>query len=579
MSGDSHLAIAPGYQEKPMPATRSADDAGFSIVESLIALGLVFGVMVGLLATVNIGIRGIVTGRQRSVALSIANEVMETARSRSYADVGHDLDSDPTLATDPAVRGTVPNLFYTDLSPSPEEPLVGSVVNAGPDAGSITNPLFPFSPHRWTSLREATTYTTSVYVTRVIPPSGDPYRRVTTIVSWDRSLNAPAAVSSSVRLSSYLYNAAEPPDPLLTGLAEADAGNVSITGSLSGIDFSDAHVWLPYAHGEIDSRFVRGAKGFATAARALTNLHAGTMSGCTVSNGGLTAECAAAKADTGADNDSATAPAEYNALGPVNSAGGTLAAGEKLASLLGAGTARSLSTARSCWACPGSSIGVDDNDQLPYQWAQATGPASLSLPFSAGPASGSLLTAAGACAMCSTVTLDRDDASSATRLFTTATVVQPALDLVTLADAPAGYAGMVRVGPTNVSTSATSGPGALAPSFIANPVGIQVYDTTTVPPGYRTVTITPGTPSETASHAEMAIGGALVVMDATVRSGPKVTVSTSSGAALSEAQASLSNWLSVEVHLVITTGTLANLVVSVDYGRVSSRATYQPAPA
>src|ERR1051326_7631078 len=94
--------------------------AGFTIVESLIALGLVFGVMAGMLATMNIGVRGIITGRQRSVAVSIANGVMETARSRSYGDVGHDLDSDPTLATDPAVRGTVPNLFYTDLSPGPE---------------------------------------------------------------------------------------------------------------------------------------------------------------------------------------------------------------------------------------------------------------------------------------------------------------------------------------------------------------------------------------------------------------------------------------------------------------------------
>ena len=52
-----------------MPEERSANEAGFTIVESLIALGLVFSVMVGLLATVNIGVRGIVTGRQRSVAV------------------------------------------------------------------------------------------------------------------------------------------------------------------------------------------------------------------------------------------------------------------------------------------------------------------------------------------------------------------------------------------------------------------------------------------------------------------------------------------------------------------------------
>ena len=546
-------------------------------MESLIALGLVFGVLVGLLATVNTGVRGVITGRQRSVAVSIANEVMETARSRSYADVGHDLDSDPTLATDPAVRGTVPNLFYTGLSPGPDEPLVGSVVDAGAAAGNTSNPLFPFSPHRWTTVREATSYTTSVYVTRVVPASGDPYRRLTVIVTWDRSLDAPSALPASVRLSSYLFNAIQPPDPLFVGLAEADAGNVTVTGTLAGINLSDARLWLPYAHGEIDSRFVRRTTGFAGTARSLINLRSGSVSGCTVSNGGLTGECTGAKAETGSDNDAATAPPDHNAAGPTSDVGGTLAAGDKLTSILGAGTVRSLSTARSCWSCYGS--GVDDDDRLPYQWGQATGPASLSMPFSAGPVAGSLLASTGACSTCSTVTVDRDDVSGAARLLTAAAVSHPAIDLVTLGGALPDYAGMVRVGATSVTTSAISGPGALVPSFTGSAVTVQLYDTTL--PGYRTLSITPGTPSEATSHAEMVISGAQVVMDATVRSGPAVTLSTASGGALTEAQASLSNWLSVDVHLVVTdaTGTLADLVVSLDYGRVTARATYQPAPA
>ena len=184
---------------------------GFTIVESLVALGLVFGVIVALLATVNTGILGVVTGRQRSVALSIANEVMETARSRSYADVGHDLDSDPTLATDTAISGTVPNLVYANPSPAPQESLVGSVVDAGSAAGTTTNPLFPFSPHTFTTKREATTYTTSVYITTVTPASGagDPYKRITTMVSWSPAQYATAA--KSVTLSSFMFSAGAPP--------------------------------------------------------------------------------------------------------------------------------------------------------------------------------------------------------------------------------------------------------------------------------------------------------------------------------------------------------------------------------
>lgn len=572
-----------------MPARRSPDESGFTIVESLIALGLVFGVMVGLLATVNVGVRGIVTGRQRSVAVSIANEVMESARSRSYAEVGHDLDSDPTLASDPAVRGTVPNLFYTDLSPGADEPLVGSVVDAGAAAGSTSNPLFPFSPHRWPTVRQATTYTTSVYVTRVVPTSGDPYRRVSVLVTWDKALNGSAAVPPSVRLSSFLYNAIQPPDPLFVGLAEADAGTVSVTGSITGIHLSDpapATVWLPYAHGEIDSRFVRNAKGFAGTARSLTSLLGPeTVSGCTVGTGGLSAECPGIKAESGSDNDAATAPPDHNGVGPLSDDGGTLAAGGKLTSTLGPGTARSFSTARSCWLCYPDRPPGDDNDLLPFQWGQSAGPTGLSMPFSAGPASGSLVAAGDGCSPCSTVTLDRDDVSGASRLITTAAVVHPAIDVLTLAGAPAGYAGMVRVGSSSVGTSATSGPGASPPPPpVGNTFAVQLYDTTLA--GYRTVSITPGTASEPApSHAVMALSGTTVVMDATVRSGPAVTLSTptTTGGALAEAQASLSNWLTVEVHLVVTDAAtalpLADLVVSVDYGRVTARATYEPAPA
>ncbi|MGH8973702.1 MAG: hypothetical protein ACRD0C_10925 [Acidimicrobiia bacterium] len=545
----------------------------------MIALGLVFGVLIGLLTALSTGVRGVVTGRQRSVAISIANEVMETARSRSYAEVGHDLDSDPTLASDPAIQGSVPNLVYTDVSPGPDEQLAGSIVDAGAAAGSATNPLFPFSPHRWQTVRESTTYTASVYVTLVTPSSGDPYRRLTVSVTWQRSPDATAATLGEVRLSSYLFNAIQPPDPLFAGLAEADAGTVTVTGTLSGIDLSDARLWFPFSHGEVDSRFVRRVTGFAGTTRAFMNLGSGSASGCTVSNGGLTAECTATKAETGSDNDAATAPADHNTAGPTIDPGGSLGAGDKLTFALGAGGARSLSTARSCWSCYGT--GTDDDDRLPYQWGQATGPDSLSLGFTAGPVAGSLLTSAAACVTCSTVTLDRDDVSGATRLLSTAAVAHPPIDLVPLDGAPAGYAGMVRFGATNVGTTATSGPGALAPSFTASPVSVQIYGTTTPTPGYQALTITPGTPSETTSHADMLVSGAQVVMDATVRSGPAVTLSTLSGGALTEAQASLSNWLSVDIHLVVTdaTGTLADLTVSLDYGRVTTRATYQPAPA
>jgi hypothetical protein len=543
----------------------------------MIALGLVFAVLLGLLTSLTAGIRGVLTGRQRSTATSIANQVMETARARSYAEVGHDLDSDPTLAGDGALSGSAPNYLYTGLGPGSDEPLAGSIVDAGPAAGSTSNPLYPFSPHQWQTTREATTYTTSVYVTQVTPPTGDPYKRISVTVSWNRSLDAPSAVPPVVKISSYVFDALRPPDPLLEGGADADAGRVTVTGQLSGIALSDFRFFFPYAHGEIESRFVRQAKGFAGTARAQGNLASGSVSGCSVSNEGRTAECTGAKAETASDNDSATAPPDHNTAGPLSDSGGTVAMGSQLTFSLGSGTVRSLSTARSCWSCYGA--GNDDDDRLPYQFSEATGPASLALAFSTGPVAGSLLAATSACSpACAATTLDRDDQGSVSRLLSTATLSHPSLDLARIDSAPPGYGGMVRIGATNLITSAHAGPGAVAPSATGSTVSVQLYDTS-VAPGYRTVSITPGIASDHTSHAEMAINGALVVMDATVHSAPAAVWSTSSGGSVGHAEASLTSWLWVEIHLVVTdaSGVLADLVVHVDYGRASARAEYQPA--
>ena len=173
---------------------RVADEGGFTILESVIALSLIFSVLVVLLGGLTTGVRGVVIGRQRGVALALANEILEDARARAYGAVGHDLDSDPTLATDPLITGTSPNLVYTGVTPP--EPLAGSSVDAGAAGGTNTNPLFPFSPHTYTQQRDGSRYTTSVYVTTITPASGDPFKRISVTVSWRPGLSSAARTLS-----------------------------------------------------------------------------------------------------------------------------------------------------------------------------------------------------------------------------------------------------------------------------------------------------------------------------------------------------------------------------------------------
>jgi hypothetical protein len=67
-------------------------------------------------------------------------------------------------------------------------------------------------------------------------------------------------------------------------------------------------------------------------------------------------------------------------------------------------------------------------------------------------------------------------------------------------------------------------------------------------------------------------------MDATVHWNKAVTAQTSSGGAVTDASASLTNWLFVDLHVVMTTlgVSLADVDLHIDYGRIAATAAYQP---
>ena len=545
------------------------NEAGFTIIECTIALGLIFVVLVGLLGALTAGARGLVTGRQRSAGLALANEVIEDARGRAYGDIGHDLDSDPTLATDPLITGTGTNLKYTGVSPA--EPLAASAVDAGAAGGTVNNPLYPFSPHIFTTKREQTNYKTSVYVTTVTPASGDQYKRITVTVSW--TPNQYATVAKSVTLSSFLFNAIAPPDPRLTGTGEADAGSFKVTGSLTGISLTDAKVTFPYVNGSIDSAFVRSAKGVARSGFSQVDLAGGLLSGCTLA--GLSATCDAATAGADADNDSGTAPSDTDQDGPNNAAAGSILAAPVLTASIGSGTAQAQATARSCWSCQaGGTLPVGDDDRLPYFAGVATGPANASLGFLTGLVGGSLLSIGTGCsAGCAAVTVDRDDSGSNQRISSTASVSYPAVNILTFLAGPLGYSGMVKIGGLSATATANAGPGASNPSVTTSPATVTVQYWNGL--SYTNVSVNPAaTATTTIPSVSFLASGTLVTASGTITSNKAVTSSSSSGGAITTASASLNNWLFVDLN--VTIAGLATLNLHLDYGRIAATAGYQP---
>jgi hypothetical protein len=320
----------------------------------------------------------------------------------------------------------------------------------------------------------------------------------------------------------------------------------------------------------------------ARSATSQVDLLGGLLSGCSLL--GLVASCDPALAQADADNDSGTAPPDTDQVGPTSAASATILAPPVLTLGLGSGTAQAQASARSCWSCqPGGTLPVGDDDRLPYFTGTATGPASLSLGFLSGVVGGSLLSVGTGCAVsCATVTVDRDDTAGSARLASSAAVSFPALSLMTfLAGSPLGYSGMIKIGALNATATAGSGPGATGPAVTGAPVAVQLWDTTGLP-GYKTVNVTPGAAppaTDPTAHAAINVLGTSVVMDATVHWNKAVTSQTSSGGAITAAAASLTNWLFVDLHVVMTLLGLpvADLNLHLDYGRIAAAATYEPA--
>jgi hypothetical protein len=139
----------------------------------------------------------------------------------------------------------------------------------------------------------------------------------------------------------------------------------------------------------------------------------------------------------------------------------------------------------------------------------------------------------------------------------------------------------VKIGALTATATANSGPGASNPGVSGSAVSVQMWDTTGVP-GYKTSSFTAGgnPPAiDPTAHAVITpLLGTSVTMDATLHWNKAVTSQTSSGGAITDASASLTNWLFVDLHVVITTAGLpvADLNLHIDYGRIAATAGYHP---
>jgi hypothetical protein len=537
----------------------------------MVALVLIFGVLLGLLHTVVTASKGIVTSRQRNVAVGLANQVIEEARATSYALVGLNTSTgDPSIGTDTAIVSG-----QYDGKP---------LAFASPAASS------PWSPHETSQVINNTTYITKVYVTTITPAtgSGEAYKRVTAVIDWTGATSqygTGSAIKSQVKLESYIYNAQLPADPLLRGLATASGGFFSISGEVDHFDF-DATFALPRTNSDLSSQLIRSATGLAQSSSAdITGDLGLTASGTGVASG-LSGNVPSVKVSSSADNDAGTNfPLDSEASS--SDAGGSIGRANTVTMIKGASSSLySKSTAKS------TSLTNGDNDNLPHTVSDATGPASFTMPFALGEVLGTtsvgdLLTTGATHA---NTVIDRDDSGSNKTIRSQSTVAHPATTVLSLVSsgltilAASGlpFSGLVKVGATgDVVATANAGAGAANPSITGGSFEVCLFDTVspplfpqgTCPLGYERLVVVPGTAGSLSTSASLLLNGQGLSLTASVTSGTKSVPSpTISGADIERAEAALLNWLRVNVTLSI--GGDTSLTLELNYGSLEARSKY-----
>jgi prepilin-type N-terminal cleavage/methylation domain-containing protein len=207
---------------------RRHDEGGFTIIELMVALGLVAIVATGFLASISLGFRTIALARQRTTASELATKALEHVRNYQYDEIA----INPTLlkAGEPALAHstdpTQPNYFVDDSVPPPNgptydvtgsgtyEPLIVDSTRGKIDY--VEDPITIGS-----TVMEIYMYATWVDDPNIASADGHDYKRVTVVIRY----KAPAVngVNTLLRSSSLFtpgtVTIAPPPSPTTTTTA------------------------------------------------------------------------------------------------------------------------------------------------------------------------------------------------------------------------------------------------------------------------------------------------------------------------------------------------------------------------
>ena len=250
-------------------------EGGFTLIETVIAITVIFASLVALVYTATIGFRYTAFSRERLQATGLANQVLEGMRALAYDDVTRGLSA-TELTSDPNIVDCAGTYRFESCI---GEEIVSSTFSVGTTVDFLV-------PHTGTVVDGGLTHTWRAYVTND-DPAQNPYRLIV-VVTWANGVLSNAG-RNSLKVESLVWSPAgcldtathpfaAPCQPYFYGEAQVPTGRISFTGGLHDywIDFDGASVVLSGTRAFLQHEQILDLTGRATAPEIEVTDSAGT---------------------------------------------------------------------------------------------------------------------------------------------------------------------------------------------------------------------------------------------------------------------------------------------------------------
>jgi type II secretory pathway pseudopilin PulG len=337
-------------------------ESGFTILETIVALGVILAAMLTLAYTANVGFSNAAYARQRQTASGLANQTIEQIRALPFDTLKQGLSNFDNLGSDPWITIVGSDYYFTGVTPN-EKIARGDI--------PLAPPVVPLVPHvQQQKIGTAAIYTTRAYVTYFNNIQTSNTFRVSVIVTWTQAagkgiarVNAQSIFfSGSGCLSTSTHPFAAPCQPFLFASGSGDEGDISITGNVDDLVIDGGDLRLGGASSNMQIEQISAIQGTT-----------GTSGVSLAVNGQPRTDAGSGTITSGADNDPAPPNADFSTSSLPGQGANTLSAnagsGSVFAVTSSAGDTGSTTSTSSASAAPphpcNDSMGNPQTDMLP----------------------------------------------------------------------------------------------------------------------------------------------------------------------------------------------------------------------